>query len=138
MDMLTMSLVLGGHQIRTSKKSIWSMLSTWTGEAYLTDSSTYPLQRTPLLFPITDMLFSDSEQIIQVIFLIFVRNSISVDLLCTGFWLFHCHFLFHIAIGMNLIIHVGTQADLPPIPPNFPRCGNHLPPITLHWQWHRR
>ncbi|XP_013180620.1 PREDICTED: laccase-5 isoform X2 [Papilio xuthus] len=47
-----------------------------------------------------------------------------------GYWLFHCHFIFHIVIGMNLILHVGTQADLPPVPPNFPRCGNHLPAIT--------
>ncbi|KAF3429633.1 hypothetical protein E2986_09965 [Frieseomelitta varia] len=47
-----------------------------------------------------------------------------------GYWLFHCHFLFHILIGMNLILHVGTHADLPPVPPNFPRCGDHLPPIT--------
>lgn len=44
-------------------------------------------------------------------------------------WLFHCHFLFHVAIGMNLVIHVGTQSDLPPVPPNFPTCGHHLPPI---------
>ncbi|KAG5900336.1 hypothetical protein JTB14_026344 [Gonioctena quinquepunctata] len=49
-----------------------------------------------------------------------------------GYWLFHCHFLFHIVIGMNLIIHVGTQSDLPPIPPGFPSCGNHLPPISHH------
>ncbi|KAK2584471.1 hypothetical protein KPH14_006846 [Odynerus spinipes] len=47
-----------------------------------------------------------------------------------GYWLFHCHFLFHILIGMDLILHVGTHADLPPVPPNFPVCGNHLPPIT--------
>ncbi|KAF6203776.1 hypothetical protein GE061_002111 [Apolygus lucorum] len=49
-----------------------------------------------------------------------------------GYWLFHCHFLFHIVIGMNLILHVGTQADLPPIPPNFPTCGDFLPNIDLH------
>ncbi|EEB19131.1 L-ascorbate oxidase, putative [Pediculus humanus corporis] len=49
-----------------------------------------------------------------------------------GYWLFHCHFLFHIVIGMNLVVHVGTHADLPPVPPNFPRCGDFLPPITLH------
>ncbi|XP_018575086.1 laccase-7-like, partial [Anoplophora glabripennis] len=49
-----------------------------------------------------------------------------------GFWLFHCHFLFHIAIGMNLIIHVGTQSDLPPVPHNFPRCGDHKPPINFN------
>ncbi|KAG5670510.1 hypothetical protein PVAND_000769 [Polypedilum vanderplanki] len=46
-----------------------------------------------------------------------------------GAWLFHCHFLFHITIGMNLILHVGTQADLPPVPPNFPTCGDHLPEV---------
>ncbi|KAJ8955266.1 hypothetical protein NQ318_000293 [Aromia moschata] len=48
-----------------------------------------------------------------------------------GFWLFHCHFLFHIVIGMNLIVHVGTQHDLPPVPHSFPKCGDHVPPITL-------
>ncbi|GLH11106.1 Laccase 2 [Gryllus bimaculatus] len=47
-----------------------------------------------------------------------------------GYWLFHCHFLFHIVIGMNTIMHVGTHADLPPVPPNFPTCGDFLPPIT--------
>ncbi|XP_015602372.1 laccase-5 isoform X1 [Cephus cinctus] len=47
-----------------------------------------------------------------------------------GYWLFHCHFLFHIVIGMNLVLHVGTHADLPPVPPNFPMCGDHLAPIT--------
>ncbi|XP_046993056.1 laccase-4 [Schistocerca americana] len=49
-----------------------------------------------------------------------------------GYWLFHCHFLFHIVIGMNLIVHVGTHADLPPVPAGFPRCGDFLPPIELH------
>ncbi|ETN62011.1 laccase-like multicopper oxidase 1 [Anopheles darlingi] len=32
--------------------------------------------------------------------------------------------------GMNLILQVGTLADLPPVPPNFPTCGDHLPPIN--------
>uniref|UniRef100_A0A8D8VVX2 Laccase-5 n=1 Tax=Cacopsylla melanoneura TaxID=428564 RepID=A0A8D8VVX2_9HEMI len=49
-----------------------------------------------------------------------------------GYWLFHCHFLFHIVIGMNLVLHVGTAADLPPLPENFPRCGDFLPPVSLH------
>ncbi|XP_066261010.1 uncharacterized protein stw isoform X1 [Euwallacea similis] len=48
-----------------------------------------------------------------------------------GFWLFHCHFLFHIVIGMNLILQVGTLGDIPPVPPNFPTCGDHKPPILL-------
>lgn len=50
----------------------------------------------------------------------------------TGFWLFHCHFLFHIVIGMNLILQVGTNADLPPVPPGFPTCGDHTPPIPIN------
>lgn len=50
----------------------------------------------------------------------------------TGFWLFHCHFQFHILIGMNLVFHIGTQADLPPVPEGFPTCGHHLPPINYH------
>ncbi|CAG2054218.1 unnamed protein product [Timema podura] len=49
-----------------------------------------------------------------------------------GYWLFHCHFLFHIVIGMNVILHVGTHADLPPVPVGFPTCGDFLPPISLH------
>lgn len=49
-----------------------------------------------------------------------------------GYWLFHCHFQFHIVIGMNLVVHIGTHADLPPVPPNFPRCGNHIPPIKFN------
>ncbi|XP_070065997.1 uncharacterized protein stw isoform X3 [Drosophila virilis] len=49
-----------------------------------------------------------------------------------GYWLFHCHFLFHIVIGMNLVFHIGTQADLPPVPPRFPRCGDHVPPVTWY------
>ncbi|KAJ6644336.1 Laccase-2 [Pseudolycoriella hygida] len=49
-----------------------------------------------------------------------------------GYWLFHCHFQFHILIGMNLVFHIGTHADLPPVPPGFPKCGHHLPPIKYH------
>ena len=25
---------------------------------------------------------------------------------------------------MGLLVHVGTESDLPPVPENFPRCGN--------------
>ena len=49
-----------------------------------------------------------------------------------GYWYFHCHFQFHQPIGMNLIIHTGSQADLPPVPPNFPTCGDHKPPIDYY------
>ncbi|XP_011177989.1 uncharacterized protein LOC105209329 isoform X1 [Zeugodacus cucurbitae] len=49
-----------------------------------------------------------------------------------GFWFFHCHFLFHITIGMNLVLQVGTNADLPPVPPGFPTCGDHKAPIPIN------
>lgn len=49
-----------------------------------------------------------------------------------GFWMFHCHFDFHLVIGMGLLLHVGTQFDLPPVPPHFPRCGDHLPEIDFY------
>lgn len=52
-----------------------------------------------------------------------------------GFWLFHCHFQYHIVIGMNLVFQIGNLEDLPPVPENFPRCGNHLPPITPSSSW---
>ncbi|XP_012258923.2 laccase-like [Athalia rosae] len=47
-----------------------------------------------------------------------------------GYWLLHCHFMYHTVIGMNVVIKVGNQTDLPPVPSGFPKCGNWLPPIT--------
>ncbi|XP_031351625.1 laccase-like [Photinus pyralis] len=44
-----------------------------------------------------------------------------------GYWFFHCHFAHHITTGMNLIFKVGTCKDMPPVPHNFPKCGNYLP-----------
>ncbi|XP_076619283.1 uncharacterized protein LOC143340829 isoform X2 [Colletes latitarsis] len=41
-----------------------------------------------------------------------------------GYWFYHCHFVYHQMAGMELIIHVGEQSDLPPVPTNFPKCGN--------------
>merc|ERR1712071_586613 len=41
-----------------------------------------------------------------------------------GFWLFHCHLSFHIEVGMGLIFRIGEPEDLPPIPKNFPTCGD--------------
>ncbi|XP_017760663.1 PREDICTED: laccase-like [Eufriesea mexicana] len=46
-----------------------------------------------------------------------------------GYWFFHCHFVYHQMAGMELILKVGEQSDLPPVPPNFPRCGNFKAPI---------
>ncbi|KAL6420067.1 hypothetical protein ACFW04_011924 [Cataglyphis niger] len=46
-----------------------------------------------------------------------------------GWWFFHCHFTWHTATGMNVVLHVGTSYDLPPVPPNFPKCNNWTPRI---------
>ena len=45
-------------------------------------------------------------------------------IIATGFWLFHCHLSFHIEVGMGLIFQIGEPEDLPPVPKNFPTCGN--------------
>ncbi|KAF5298037.1 hypothetical protein FQR65_LT09848 [Abscondita terminalis] len=47
-----------------------------------------------------------------------------------GFWFFHCHFLYHLTIGMSLIFKVGEISDLPPIPNGFPKCNNFLPDFS--------
>ncbi|XP_072046495.1 uncharacterized protein [Amphiura filiformis] len=44
-----------------------------------------------------------------------------------GWWLLHCHFIYHVADGMAVVIQVGEPSDLPPIPDNFPRCGSWSP-----------
>ncbi|XP_029167358.1 laccase-1-like isoform X1 [Nylanderia fulva] len=41
-----------------------------------------------------------------------------------GYWLFHCHIEFHAEIGMALIFKVGEHEDMPPVPRNFPKCGD--------------
>ena len=46
-----------------------------------------------------------------------------------GWWLIHCHFSWHHITGMEMVIHVGEESDLPPVPPDFPTCYNWEPPI---------
>lgn len=46
-----------------------------------------------------------------------------------GYWFFHCHFEFHMHLGMRAIVKVGNKSDMVPPPPNFPTCGNYLPAI---------
>lgn len=44
-----------------------------------------------------------------------------------GFWLFHCHFDWHLPIGMALMIQVGETSEMRKRPDNFPRCFNFMP-----------
>jgi hypothetical protein len=46
-----------------------------------------------------------------------------------GFWLMHCHFEWHMAVGMGLVLQVGETSQMLKPPPNFPKCGNYLPDI---------
>ncbi|XP_020298310.1 laccase-4-like isoform X2 [Pseudomyrmex gracilis] len=47
-----------------------------------------------------------------------------------GYWIFHCHFIFHLVLGMANVFHVGEPHDLPPVPQGFPTCGNYIPSIS--------
>ncbi|XP_011645340.1 laccase-1-like isoform X2 [Pogonomyrmex barbatus] len=44
-----------------------------------------------------------------------------------GYWLFHCHIEFHAEIGMSLIFKVGENEEMPPVPRDFPKCGDWKP-----------
>ncbi|KAM0733524.1 Laccase-1 [Formica fusca] len=46
-----------------------------------------------------------------------------------GYWLFHCHFIYHQTVGMEMLLKVGNQEDIPPVPRNFPKCGQYSPTI---------
>lgn len=41
-----------------------------------------------------------------------------------GYWFMHCHFLYHIMIGMNFIIQVGERNEMAAVPEGFPKCKN--------------
>lgn len=43
-----------------------------------------------------------------------------------GYWLLHCHFEYHMFIGMWAILKVGKHEDMVPPPKQFPTCGNYL------------
>lgn len=47
-----------------------------------------------------------------------------------GFWLMHCHFEWHMSMGMTLILQVGEpNDDFVKAPEGFPTCGNYVPEI---------
>ncbi|XP_066596702.1 uncharacterized protein [Prorops nasuta] len=48
-----------------------------------------------------------------------------------GWWMMHCHFLWHTVSGMDVIFHVGEPDDLPPIPENFPTCSSFVPDVNV-------
>uniref|UniRef100_U5EZN5 Putative laccase 2 n=1 Tax=Corethrella appendiculata TaxID=1370023 RepID=U5EZN5_9DIPT len=46
-----------------------------------------------------------------------------------GFWLMHCHFEWHTAVGMSILLQVGETSEHVKPPENFPKCGNYVPKI---------
>lgn len=46
-----------------------------------------------------------------------------------GYWFFHCHFEWHLHVGMGLTVKVGEKSDMIPPPKDFPKCGNYLPDV---------
>ncbi|KAG8230257.1 hypothetical protein J437_LFUL009795 [Ladona fulva] len=45
-----------------------------------------------------------------------------------GYWLLHDQHISHSAWGLNVILHVGSDNQLPPTPPDFPKCGSWVGP----------
>lgn len=52
----------------------------------------------------------------------FVRLRFRAD--NPGWWLFHCHFDWHLTTGMALILQVGESHQMTKPPKNFPRCND--------------
>lgn len=46
-----------------------------------------------------------------------------------GWWLMHCHLVFHSEMDMVAALHVGGLDDVPPVPENFPTCGSFMPAL---------
>ncbi|XP_052895441.1 uncharacterized protein LOC128302616 [Anopheles moucheti] len=46
-----------------------------------------------------------------------------------GFWLVHCHFEWHLGIGMSFVLQVGEVDQMKKAPRDFPRCGSYKPDI---------
>lgn len=46
-----------------------------------------------------------------------------------GFWLMHCHYEWHVNIGMGVVVQVGEPSEMVKPPTGFPRCGNYKPDV---------
>lgn len=46
-----------------------------------------------------------------------------------GFWFLHCHFEYHLALGMGLVLQVGEIDQMVKPPAGFPRCYNFQPKL---------
>jgi FtsP/CotA-like multicopper oxidase with cupredoxin domain len=48
-----------------------------------------------------------------------------------GWWMLHCHFEWHVSIGMSMVLQVGETTQMPRPPENFPKCNSFTPNIEL-------
>ncbi|XP_055904766.1 uncharacterized protein LOC129940445 [Eupeodes corollae] len=48
-----------------------------------------------------------------------------------GFWLMHCHYEWHLSVGMGLIVQVGEVKQMIAPPKNFPKCSNYVPKVKM-------
>lgn len=48
-----------------------------------------------------------------------------------GFWLMHCHFEWHMAVGMGLVLQVGETSQMVKPPKNFPKCNSYTPDLKF-------
>lgn len=55
----------------------------------------------------------------------FIRLRLKAD--NPGFWLGHCHFEWHLAIGMGFILQVGEVEQMKKPPQNYAKCHNYMP-----------
>lgn len=46
-----------------------------------------------------------------------------------GFWLMHCHYEWHTAVGMALVLQVGETEQMVKPPAGFPKCNNYTPSV---------
>lgn len=54
----------------------------------------------------------------------FVRLRFRAD--NPGFWFMHCHYEWHMAVGMALVVQVGETDEMVRPPADFPQCSNYL------------
>ncbi|KAJ8873299.1 hypothetical protein PR048_026933 [Dryococelus australis] len=64
-----------------------------------------------------------------------VTKATPAEAVSVSYWILHCHFAYHIIIGMEIIFKVGDKEDFPPVPLGFPRCGSFTPPILTDCEY---
>ena len=93
-----------------------------------------PSRRTRSLFQLAATPWSEWSPITQVLdqpvamlakHLLFFAIFLLVTFFnISGFWMFHCHFLYHLVTGMSVVLQVGEVSDMTSTPKGFPTCGD--------------